>query len=255
MSNLEIQSVTLSSADKLLCKDLSFRVTRRECWGLLGKNGVGKTSLLHSIAGLKKIDEGDVKLNKRSVQDYPRTELAKELGILFQDGIETLPVTVAEFVMLGRHPHVRSTFKDSQEDIAIAFKALNDFSLTELSERQVHSLSGGEQQRAAIAMLVTQSPNIFLLDEPSNHLDIAFQVNILNKLKEYLTKKEASMIIATHDINLAARFCDKFILLLDDGQHLTGGKEEILVPEQLSDAYGCEIQKIRTEEYVHFYPA
>ena len=253
MSKLEIQSLTLSVADKLLCKDLNFLITQNESWALLGKNGVGKTSLLHSIAGLKDINAGDIKLNNRSLQDYNRAELAKEIGILFQDGLETLPATVIELVMLGRHPHAQSIFNDSEEDIALAFKALKDFSLTKLGDRKIDSLSGGEKQRAAIAMLITQEPNFFLLDEPSNHLDVAFQVSILNKVKEILNEKKASMLMATHDINLAARFCNKFVLLLDNGENLCGDKDEILDPDKLSDAYGCKIKKLETANHMYFY--
>lgn len=254
MSSLKIQSVTLSIADKILCKELSFQIEQKECWGLLGKNGAGKTSLIHSIAGLRPIDAGDVKLNSSSVYEYSRAELAKEIGILFQNGLETLPATVIETVMLGRHPHVQSMIRDSDEDLQIARQALELFSLSEFSERQIDSLSGGEKQRVAIAMLIAQEPNFFLLDEPSNHLDVAFQFLILQSLKEKLNERNASMLMATHDINLAAKFCDKIVLFLENGEFLSGDKADVLVPENLSRAYGCEIRQIGAEEFTFFYP-
>ncbi|MDD9891317.1 MAG: ABC transporter ATP-binding protein [Gammaproteobacteria bacterium] len=254
MSSLKIQSASLTIADKLLYADLSFQIERKEFWGLLGKNGAGKTSLIHCIAGLRSIDSGDVQLNEISVQDYSRAELAREIGILFQDGLETLPATVMETVMLGRHPHVQSMFKDSKDDLEIARHALQQFALTELSERQIDSLSGGEKQRVAIAMLIAQQPNFFLLDEPSNHLDIAFQFSILQQLKAILSARNGSMLMATHDINLAARFCDKIVLLLENGDYLCGDKMEILTPENLSLAYGCEIRQLGEEGLAFFYP-
>ncbi|NKB34204.1 MAG: ATP-binding cassette domain-containing protein [Pseudomonadales bacterium] len=254
MSRLEIQSLTLSIAEKLLCKDLSFTIEANECWGLLGKNGAGKTSLIHCIAGLREFDTGEIKLNDRNVAEYSRAELAREIGILFQDGLETLPATVLETVMLGRHPHVQSLFKDSNDDFEITHNALRDFSLTELCHRHLDSLSGGEKQRVAIAMLSAQSPNIFLLDEPSNHLDIAFQVNVLKVLNSTLNKRNASMLMATHDINLASRFCDKFILLFEHGEFLCGDKKEVLNQSNLSRAYDCDIQAIETDKQTLFFP-
>ena len=127
MSRIDVQSLNLSAADKVLCRDLSFSLNFKESWGLLGKNGAGKTSLIHSIAGLREFNSGTIKLNDANIKELRRSELAREIGILFQDGLETLPSTVLETVMLGRHPHVQSLFKDDSSDIAIAQKALEDF--------------------------------------------------------------------------------------------------------------------------------
>ena len=221
---------------------------------MLGKNGAGKTSLIHSIVGIQASASGQILLNGRNILEIGRGALAKEIGILFQDGIETLPATVLETVMLGRHPHVQSLIRDNEDDLAIANSAISDLSLTQLSNRQLNTLSGGERQRVAIAMLLAQTPNIFLLDEPSNHLDIAFQISLLDIIKSRIGERSASMLMATHDINLAARFCDNFVLLFEDGEHLTGNREEVLTAENLSRAYGCEIQSIPTKANNLFYP-
>ena len=255
MSRIDVQSLNLSTGDKVLCRDLTFSLNFKESWGLLGKNGAGKTSLIHSIAGLREFNSGTIKLNDANIKELRRSELAREIGILFQNGLETLPSTVLETVMLGRHPHVQSLFKDDSDDIAIAQKALADFSLQEIQNRQINSLSGGEKQRVAIAMLTTQSPNMYLLDEPSNHLDIAYQMDILNILLRRLTEQNAGMLMATHDINLAARFCKKFILLFENGETLCGSSEDVLNQENLSRAYGCEIHKMEANGRTLFFPA
>ncbi|MFL2856693.1 MAG: ABC transporter ATP-binding protein [Pseudohongiellaceae bacterium] len=255
MSRIDVQSLNLSTGDKVLCRDLTFSLNFKESWGLLGKNGAGKTSLIHSIAGLREFNSGTIKLNDANIKELRRSELAREIGILFQNGLETLPSTVLETVMLGRHPHVQSLFKDDSDDIAIAQKALADFSLQEIQNRQINSLSGGEKQRVAIAMLTTQSPNMYLLDEPSNHLDIAYQMDILNILLRRLTEQNAGMLMATHDINLAARFCKKFILLFENGETLCGSSEDVLNQENLSRAYGCEIHKMEANGRRLFFPA
>ena len=104
MTSLKIESLTLSIADKILCRDLNLKISENECWGLLGRNGVGKTSLIHSIIGIGTIDSGQVLLDSQNIGELSRREVAKEIGILFQDSIETLPATVLETIMLGRQP-------------------------------------------------------------------------------------------------------------------------------------------------------
>jgi len=255
MSTIEISSLTLVAGDKCLCRDLSFKIDGGECWALLGKNGAGKTSLIHSIAGLRNVESGSIKLNNKDILHSTSPALARELGVLFQDGLDSLPATVMETVMLGRHPHTQSLFKDNEEDLALARSALEEFALTSLDARAVDSLSGGEKQRVALAMLVTQAPNVYLLDEPSNHLDIAFQVSTLKTLHTKISDSGASMLMATHDINLASRFCEKFVLLTDDGESLCGSRDEILDKKVLSDAYGCEIETISEDGRTLFFPA
>lgn len=157
-------------------------------------------------------------------------------------------------VLLGRHPHVQTLLRDDPADIEIAKKVLNDLDLEEFSERQVDTLSGGERQRLALAMLMAQTPRLFLLDEPSNHLDVAFQVKLLSVLEKRMAEQSASLLMATHDINLAARFCDKIILLTRDGGILTGSRQEVLTDENLSEAYDCPIRSIVSDDFVLFYP-
>jgi len=233
---------------------VSLTVNPGELVTLLGRNGAGKTTLLHSIMGLRAIDQGNILFDGQSISDIPQRELATKLGILFQQGIESMPATVFETVMLGRHPHIQSLLRDEPKDIEIASSALAAFDLDKLSNRSVDTLSGGELQRLALAMLVAQTPQVFLLDEPSNHLDIAFQVKLLSVLKEKIQEKSASLIMATHDINLAMRFCDNIILMLEGGECLVGERDEILTEKNLSQAYGCSISTAFNGERKLFYP-
>lgn len=255
MAQLQIQSLTLQIANRNLCRDLSLTVQENQRWALLGKNGAGKTTLLHSLIGQKPIYQGEIRLDEQNVSQLSQRELAQKIGILFQQGIEALPATVFETVMLGRHPHIQSLFWDEARDIEIAEQALAAFELETLRERGVDTLSGGEQQRLALALLLAQTPQIFLLDEPSNHLDVAFQVKLLSVFTNKLADYSASLIMATHDINLASRFCDKFILLLEDGGSLVGERDEVLTEENLSEAYGCHIKSVSNGERQLFYPA
>lgn len=254
MAYLELKALTLRIGDKLLFTDLDLTVLENERWGLLGKNGAGKTTLLHSIIGLRPVESGSIVINDKNITDTPRQELASIVGILFQEGIGALPATVFETVMLGRHPHVQSLLGDDPADIEIATDALRDLDLEDFANRQVDTLSGGERQRLALAMLIAQTPKLFLLDEPSNHLDVAFQVKLLSVLEKRLTDQSASLLMATHDINLAARFCDKIILLTGNGSFMIGTQDEVLTEENLSIAYDCPIRSITGEDRKLFYP-
>jgi iron complex transport system ATP-binding protein len=251
---LQISSLELQLGDKLLCRNLDLTIKPGESWGLLGRNGAGKTTLLHSILGIRKPRAGSIRIGKRDCREIPRRELATRVGMLFQEGVGSLPATVFETVMLGRHPHASSLLSDSDADIAAARRAMAAFDLSDLAERQVESLSGGEQQRLALAMLIAQQPDLYLLDEPNNHLDVAFQIRLLSAFDAIVSGAGASLLMATHDINLAARFCEYIVLLLDDGNHLTGPRDEVLTEANLSDAYHCRIRRVADGDLTLFYP-
>jgi iron complex transport system ATP-binding protein len=251
---LTIDSLELQLGSKRLCRNLNLRIDQGQTWGLLGRNGAGKTTLLHSILGLHHPKAGNIAIAGQSLESINRRQLAMQVGMLFQENPDALPATVLETVMLGRHPHSQSILGDSEQDLGIARRALEAFDLASLSERQVQSLSGGERQRLALAMLIAQQPRLYLLDEPSNHLDIAFQTRMLGILRRIARDDSASLFMATHDINLAARFCDYIVLMLPDGEHRSGPAEEILQEELLSAAYDCRIRQLQKDDLTLFYP-
>lgn len=254
MSRLELEALSVTIGNKSVCRDLSLRIEPNSRWALLGKNGVGKTTLLHTLLALHRPVAGTIRLNGTPLGQINRRELARTVGILFQDGMASQSATVMETVMLGRHPHVQTLLTDSPDDIAIATEALRSLELESLAARQVDTLSGGEKQRLALAMLLAQTPQLLLLDEPSNHLDLAFQVRLLAVLEQRLTERGASLLMATHDINLAARFCDRFLLLLGDGEVAVGVRDEVLTEAQLSAAYDCQMRVINVGENRLYYP-
>ena len=200
------------------------------------------------------VQSGEILIDGNALKDIPRRQLAAAVGILFQHGISELPATVMETVLLGRHPHVQSLLRDDPEDLKIAADALQDLKLSNLADRQVDTLSGGERQRLALAMLIAQTPGLFLMDEPSNHLDLVFQVELLALLDRKLKQHSAALMMATHDINLAARFCDHIILLMGEGEFVKGSTREVLTTENLSRAFNCEIGTVETDGRTFFYP-
>jgi len=255
MSCLELRSLTIEIGNKTVCRDLSLTINPNERWALLGKNGVGKTTLLHSLLALHQPSAGEILVNNKPLRNTKRQELAKYLGILFQEGMHAMPSTVLETVLIGRHPHAHSLLLDDPRDMEIAQAALRSLDLEAFAQRQIDTLSGGEKQRVALAMLLAQAPTVYLLDEPSNHLDLAFQVKLLSALEQQLHQQSASVLMATHDINLAARFCDRFILLLGDGNVVFGKQDEVLTETALSAAYDCEMRKLPAGNMHLYYPA
>lgn len=254
MAFLELKSLNISIGNRTVCRDLNVTVQPRECWALLGRNGSGKTTLLHSLIALHKPDAGDIVINGADINTFKRPQLARQVGILFQEGMSTMPSTVLESVLLGRHPHAQSLLRDDPADLEIACQALASFDLQDFAARQISSLSGGEKQRLALATLLAQTPDMYLLDEPSNHLDLAFQVILHQQLEQKCREDKACVVMATHDINLAARFCNKFILLFGDGQALIGDRDEVLTEEALSTAFQCQMGIIRAENTCMYYP-
>ena len=229
-------------------------MTQGECWGLLGRNGAGKTSLLKCLAGIIKPKKGSISLDSVPVGDYGRNHLALRVGMLFQENLSGLPATVFETVLLGRHPYRGSSLKDSLEDIQIVEDILEEVELSTLKDRELDTLSGGERQKVGIALLLAQDPDFFLLDEPSNHLDIAFKARLKTILKGRVAGKSASLFLATHDINYVNEFCDKLVLLLENGDFILGNTQDILTEENLSTAFNSKISKFSNGHSAIFFP-
>lgn len=253
---LSLHELSLSIADRRLCHQLTLQLPAGQCLGILGQNGTGKTTLLHTLMRLREPDAGKIELCQRALAQWSREELATHLGILFQNSHDAMPATVLEIALMGRHPHLANWQWESDEDIAMAREALAALGIAGLENRDIQSLSGGERQRLAIATLLTQRPRLFLLDEPGNHLDIAFQVQSLQLLRGHVQTHRAALCMATHDINLAARYCDQILLLTGDGECVMGTAAEVLTSSNLSQAYECEIRSVSIENGRQiFFPA
>lgn len=252
MASLHISRLQIEIGNKTICRDLSATFQHGECWALLGINGAGKSTLLRSLAALHPLHSGTITLNDRSLTDYPRRELAQQLGLLLQDHSDAFPNTVLEHVLIGRHPHIRTWQWESDQDIAIAQQALDTVGLNGFAARPLNSLSGGERRRLDIAMLLAQAPQIYLLDEPVNHLDLHQQHNLMTLFRQLASEQQHTVIMALHDVNLAARYCDHAMLLLAGREVKAGTTEELLTTAQLSELYQHPIARIESESGTAF---
>jgi iron complex transport system ATP-binding protein len=236
-TQLELCQLTVTIAGKTVCNGLDLTMEGGQCWGLLGVNGVGKTTLLHTLAGLKPAQAGEVLVNGEPRSAYSPRALAQLCGILFQDYRDTFPCTVLEAALIGRHPYLRQWQWESAQDREIAVRALERVGLQGLEQRDITTLSGGERRRLDIAILLTQAPQILLLDEPANHLDLHHQISLLDQLSQDCRQQHKLMVMVVHDVNLAARYCDHVLLLCGDGEYRAGASEELLNAEVLSNLY------------------
>lgn len=244
---LETRGLTVSIAGKLVCRDLDLAVGAGDCVGLLGPNGVGKTTLLHSLAGLRPVDAGEVLLDGVPLRSLPRRRVARRLGLLMQQPEDSLPATVLETALIGRHPHLDFWRWESHGDVAIARRALKSVGLDGLEQRAQTALSGGERRRLDLATILTQDPQVFLLDEPAGQLDLHHQLGLLGQLQRISAHEQRAVVMSLHDINLAARFCNRILMLFGEGEAALGAAEEMLIPETLTRLYRVPVRAVPWE--------
>lgn len=254
MNRLELRGIQVSINGTLVCQELSANFERGQCWALLGRNGVGKTTLLHSLFGLYPIIKGSIYLHGTDIKHIPRRTLARSIGLLPQTHSDSFPTTVLETVLLGRFPYMGIWRNESAEDIELARASLATVGLTGMEHRTIDTLSGGERRRLGIAMLLTQRPDIYLLDEPTNHLDLKHQLAVLTHLTKNAKSDGTTLVMSIHDINLASRYCDYVIILMNQGHVLLGPTREFLKTEVLSELYEHPVMSIQTPHGEIFVP-
>ncbi len=216
----------------------SFEVRSRELVAILGRNGSGKSTLLRLLAGTLAPLSGRVKLEGLEVSRLDLRTRAQRIALVQQETPLLFPVRVWEFVMQGRYPYSRGLRFETEEDAAVARQALLEAGADPLRGRWMHKLSGGEKQRVILARALAQQPLLLLLDEPTLHLDIAAQVDLLRRLRRIATDRGYAVVVVTHELNLAAEFADR-IILLDRGKTLRVGRPaEVYQQELLQQVFG-----------------
>lgn len=259
MTRLTAQGLDIKVGERTLCQGLELTLTAGQCWAVLGGNGSGKTTLLHTLAGLHPMTGEKIHLNDSPLNTLSRRTIAQQLGMLLQDSHDPFPTSVLETALAGRHPHLGRWQHESDEDIAIARAALARMDLADLEERMVQTLSGGERRRLAIATLLTQAPQLLLLDEPLNHLDLHHQQQLLQHLRQ-LAADGRTVVMVLHDPNQALRYCDRVLLLYGDGGDEGNGLwesgecEELLTTERLGRLYKHPMRMLQQGEERLFIP-
>jgi iron complex transport system ATP-binding protein len=222
--------------------EISLHVPRGGSFGIIGPNGSGKSTLLRLLAGTLHPARGRVTLNGNDVATTPRRQLARWMAVVPQETHPSFDYTVLELVLMGRFPHLGPFELEGPEDIRLAREALAATGTLDLQERSFATLSGGERQRVVLASALAQSADLLLLDEPTAALDLAYQIEIATILKRMNRERGLTLVLSTHDLNVAASVCDS-LLLLQQGRVLAAGKtEDVLTVEAIRRLYGVDAE-------------
>ena len=220
----------------------SVTVARGSLTGLLGPNGCGKTTLLKLLAGVLQPDAGSVTLNGRPLTAMSRRDVARHVAVVPQETHPAFDFTVMEMVLMGRHPHLGVFQLEGPRDFAIAREALAATGTAHLAERQYMTLSGGEKQRVVIASALAQSADVLLLDEPTAALDLGYQLEVASLLRRLNRERGVTMVLATHDLNLAASLCDTLVLLRGGRVLAQGATRDVLTSAMVHQLYGVDAE-------------
>ncbi len=237
MSLLQARGLNITLGGRCLIDGLEFELKPGEFSVILGTNGSGKSALLRVLAGLEQPHAGEVLLDDSRISSLPRRHIAQCLGLLLQEQHDPFPASVREALLAGLHPHIGPWQRESAEQQERAETLLDEMRLRALAEHPLATLSGGERQRLALATQLLQDPSLMLLDEPTNHLDLSHQIAALKRLRA-LADAGYAILVVLHDPTLAARFCDRALLLYGDGRYESGLAGEMLQAERLGTLYG-----------------
>jgi iron complex transport system ATP-binding protein len=240
MIDLDVQNIALRYNHAPVVQGLSFRVRSGEMVGLIGPNGCGKTSIIKALSRILALQSGQIRLDGRELHLFARSELARLIGVVPQNPSLPDTFTVSEVVLLGRNPHLGWLRTESARDMAIAGWAMERTGITSLAGRRLGELSGGERQRVTIARVLAQEPRAILLDEPTANLDINHQMGILDLIKGLCRERDLAVLIALHDLNLAAQYCDRLLLLSRGKVFAEGPPPAVITAANIMAVYGAE---------------
>ncbi|MDD5510218.1 MAG: ABC transporter ATP-binding protein [Dehalococcoidales bacterium] len=240
MIELELDNLTLAYGRNVVVRDLAFRVVPGEMVGLIGPNGSGKSTVVRALSRVISPVSGRVLVGGRDVQEISRGELACLLGVVPQIAILPGTFTAFEIVLMGRNPHLGFLQHEGIRDMEVAWRAMEMTGTQAFAQRRINELSGGEIQRVVIARVLAQEPKSVLLDEPTASLDISHQVAILDLIKGLCREYRLTVVIVLHDLNLAAQYCDRLILMKEGRLHAQGTPDEVINPRNIKEVYGAE---------------
>lgn len=236
---IEIHQVSKSYGEKVVVSDVELPLEKQKLTAFIGPNGAGKSTLLSIISRLIPQDTGEIYLDHNEIKAWKSKELAKKLSILKQQNHLALRLTVRELVNFGRFPYSKGRL--TEEDQRLVTAALENLGLTEMAEEYIDTLSGGQLQRAYIAMILAQDTDYILLDEPLNNLDMNFAVQMMQILRKLVDELGKTVLIVLHDINFAATYADEIVAMKHGKLFASGPTKDIINKEVLNPLYEMEI--------------
>lgn len=238
---LHVQDISVRYGTRLVIQGVTFDLCDGKIITLLGPNGAGKTTLIRSLNRTVPISNGEIELGGRNINGLSRREIAQNVAVVAQENETKFPVTVLEYVLAGRFANGSAFGWESESDITVAKNALEECDLSEFAHRLMNELSGGERQRVLLSRAIATNARILLLDEPTANLDLAHQAMMFRLVQERCQGCNASAIVITHDLNLAAEFADD-VMLLKNGEVFSFGKpEDVLTGSYLKEVYNVQV--------------
>lgn len=238
MSIIKVSNLSFAYSGVEVLRDLSFEVKQQSFLTIAGPNGAGKTTLLDLLCRTLKPKSGSISIDSAAIESYSTKALAQKVAVVRQEFIPVFGFCVAEMVSMARTPHFDAFGFETKTDRKIVAEALEMTDAAQFASRRLAELSGGERQRVFIARALAQDTAVLLLDEPTSFLDLKHQVAIYDLLKATQLEKGKTIVAVTHDINLAAQYCDEVLLLGDDGSYHIGKAEDIFSPGRIKEVFG-----------------
>ena len=237
MVTLKIGGIECFYGSTRVLDNIVFSANEGELIGVLGPNGSGKTTLIKSLSRVLKPKVGTILLDDLDVYTMKAREVAKKMAVVPQDTAIIFDYTTLDIVIMGRNPHKKPLEAENEKDVAIARKSMELTKVWHLADRKMNELSGGEKQRVIIARALAQEPKVLLLDEPTSHLDVNHQLDIMDLLKELCKQKSLIMLAVFHDFNLTARYCDSIVLLKNGKIFSIGPLDTVLSPKNIQEVF------------------
>ena len=245
MKILEAKDISFGYDEKVVLKNINLMVEEADFLGIIGPNGSGKTTLLKMLCRGLKPGQGKVLFKGEDIFRLDTRFVAKNIAMVPQDENIIFPFTVFEIVMMGRSPYINRFSWEKKEDVNIVHSAMKLADVLRLRDRNIDELSSGERQRVFIARALAQMPKVLLLDEPTSHLDINHQRDVLELIKKLNENVKITVIMISHDINLASKYCKQLVLLKSGKIYTEGSPKKVITKKGIKDVYGVKVELVK----------
>lgn len=248
MSAIEVQSITAGYGKHIILENVSVRIPKGKVTMIIGPNGCGKSTLLKHIARIKRPGKGRILLEQKDMAKLSAKAIARKMAILPQSPVAPSGLLVKELVSFGRFPYQKPMGPLQKEDMEIIERSMKQTGILAQKDALVETLSGGQRQRAWIALALAQNTDIIVLDEPTTYLDISYQLELLELLKQMNKDSGQTIIMVLHELNLACRYADHIIGMKQGKILFEGNPNDVITPEHLHDLYGIRVQLQKSKD-------
>lgn len=238
---IEANDLKFNYGKNIILDGINFSIEKGKLVSIIGPNGSGKTTLLRNISGALRPSAGSIKLWNKDITSYKKRELAKHIAYVPQSTMVDFGFTVMDVVLMGRSPYIGRFGSETHRDMEVAKDAMEMLGVLKLKDKKITQISGGERQRVAIACALAQTPEVIMLDEPVSNLDIQYQVQVLNLLKNLCSEKGMTVLVVLHDLNLASEYSDTVILLNSGRIEHMGSPYDVMTVPVIEKAYNTKI--------------